>query len=88
MALPTQFPQSNFVFKKPSNMTDEECFELPVCKTNDIAGLPVIVTCWRLSKEDLEEINKSGVVWVQIVGHGMPPISVYTENPFESTPTP
>lgn len=85
--LPTSFEGSNFVFTKPKDMTDEQCMDLPVWKGQvpvDDAGntFPAIISCWKLSKEDLEEIQKTGCVWLSITGKGMPPVSVFTENPF------
>lgn len=71
------------VFTKPADMTDEECMDLPVFKGTYADGLPSIISCWQLSKEDLEEIQRTGKVWLRIVGHGMPPVSVFTENPFQ-----
>jgi hypothetical protein len=89
--LPVHFPKSNFVFKKPSDMTDEQCSDLSVWKGEvpvDEAGntFPAIISCWKLSKEDLEEIQKTGQIWLSITGHGMPPVSLFTENPFEGVP--
>lgn len=85
--LPTTFPQSNFVFTKPKDMTDEQCMSLPVCNTKDQEGFPVIISCWKLSKEDLETINKTGEIWLSITGRGMPPVSLFTENPFNAPTT-
>lgn len=87
--LPTDFEQRNFVFGKPADMTDEQCMDLPVFKgvAKDESGgeIPVIISCWKLNKEDLEEIQKTGHVWLSITGHGMPPVSIFTENPFIPT---
>jgi hypothetical protein len=85
--LPHSFEGQNFVFTKPEGMTDEQCMDLPVWKGDvpvDDAGncFPAIISCWRLSREDLEEIQRTGCVWLSITGHGMPPVSVFTENPF------
>lgn len=80
--LPTSFEQSNFVFTKPADMTDEECGDLPVWKGTATDGFPVIISLWKLSKEDLEEIQKTGSIWLSITGQGMPPVSLFTENPF------
>jgi hypothetical protein len=85
--LPVSFPEKNFVFTKPADMTDEQCMDLPVWRGNvpvDAAGTmyPAIISCWQLSKEDLEEIQHTGCVWLSITGSGMPPVSIFTENPF------
>lgn len=80
--LPTDFPERNKIFTKPKQMTDEECMELPVWKGKDTKGFPVIISKWRLSKEDLEEINRTGEIWLSITGNGMPPVNLFTEYPF------
>lgn len=87
--LPTDFPQRNFVYGKPADMTDEQCMSLPVFKgtqytDEDGNTVPCIVSCWKFNKEDLEEIQKTGCIWLSITGHGMPPVSLFTENPFET----
>lgn len=80
--LPTSFEQANFVFQKPQNMTDEECMDLPTFVGFTTEGMPCIISCWKFSKEDLEEIQKTGCIFLSITGHGMPPVSLFTENPF------
>lgn len=77
-----EFPESNFTFSKPSSMTDEQCAPLHVWKGKDDGGTPVIISCWQLSKEDLEEIQKNGKIYLTICGTGMPPVSLQTETPF------
>jgi hypothetical protein len=80
--LPIEFKESNLVLSKPMDMTDEQCMPLSVWKGNCDDGTPEIISCWKLSKEDLEEINKTGTVWLRIVGQGMPPVTLQTETPF------
>lgn len=82
--IPVEFPEKNFTFTKPENMTDEECSSLDVWKGSDSAGTPLIYSFWKFNKEDLDAI-KSGQsvgVWLCIVGVGMPPVSLQTETPF------
>lgn len=81
--LPTTFEQVNKVFGKPDNMTDEECMSLPVYQGKYSDGWPCIISCWKFSKEDIEEIQRTGCIWLSITGNSMPPVSLYTENPFE-----
>jgi hypothetical protein len=84
--LPTTFNGSNFVFTKPKDMTDEQCMDLPVFRGNDADGMPVIISCWKFSKEDLELIKETGEIYLSITGQGMPPVSLFTENPFSEVP--
>lgn len=88
--LPVDFEERNFVYGKPAGMTDEQCCDLPVWKGSapvDEQGTlyPVIISCWKLSKEDLEEVQRTGCLWLSITGNGMPPVSIFTENPFVQT---
>lgn len=64
-------------------MTDEECMSLPVHKTIDFYGYPIIISKWKLSKEDLEEVQRTGVVWLSVTGDSTPPVTLFTENPFK-----
>jgi hypothetical protein len=81
--LPTTFEGSNFTFTKPKDMTDEQCSDLTVFKGKTEDGFPVIISCWRFSKEDLETIKETGCIYLSINGNCMPPVSLFTESPFE-----
>jgi len=78
--LPVDFEQANATLGPPDDMSN--CTGLRVHKGYDIDGLPAIVSKWRLSKEDLEEINTTGELWLIIYGHGQPPVCLTTESPF------
>lgn len=80
--IPVDFKESNFTFGKPEGWTDEQCLPLTVWKGNCDDGTPDIISCWSFSKEDLEEIHRTGRIWLRIVGTGLPPVSLQTETPF------
>lgn len=85
--LPVTFPEQNTIYGKPEDMTDEQCVSLPAWKGDMLIDengntAPAIVSCWKLSKEDLEEINLTGQIWLCVTGTQLPPVSVFTENPF------
>ena len=82
--LPIEFPEKNFTFQKPANMTDEECSSLDVWKGKDNRGCTLIYSHWAFNKEELDGIKAGNItgVWLGIVGNGMPPVSLQTENPF------
>lgn len=82
---PTSFPESNNYFDKPNDMTEEQCGVLSTFQGNDINGLPVIISCWKPSKEELEEINRTGRVWVFHYGGYLQPHAVSGTNPFIPT---
>ena len=79
---PVDFPEKNFTFTKPSSMTDDQCGSLPVFKGQDANKVPVIISCWELTKDEMDEVAKTGKVYLQIFGNGMPPVYVGAENPF------
>ena len=75
MAVAVGFEGANTVFQAPKGkeetVHDLECFQ-PADKSQ-------IVSCWRLSKEEIEQVNQTGVVWLRIMGNGMPPVYVSGE---------
>ncbi len=82
MGVPQKFPQSNVTLGPPSGMTLEDCNELSACRsTHD--GHPTIVSCWKLSPQELTEISKTGQVWLVVWGRNHPPVCVTGEWPFE-----
>jgi hypothetical protein len=69
---PIQFKEQNVTY------TAEGCNDLPAHKAAD-----QIISCWKLTKEELEQINKTGVIWFSVMGQSQPPIWLGTENPFK-----
>lgn len=69
---PIGFKEQNVVY----GADQPEYIPLPSLRENDTT-----VTCWELSKEDLEIINKTGVVWVSQMNFGRPlqPLRVTVE---------
>ena len=80
------FPQSNHVFDKPENMSYDECDPLCVWVGPTQDNYPVVISCWKLTKEELEEINKTGRVWLTVFGRGMPPVALTVDTPFQGVP--
>lgn len=80
--LPVEFPEQNFTFTKPADMTDEQCSSLSVWRGKDQAGTPVIISKWQPSYEDIQAINNGEGIYLMITGVGLPPVSLQTESPF------
>lgn len=80
--IPASFDESNHVLDKPREMTREQCDPLSVFVGEDTNRVPVVISCWKLTKEELEEINRTGRVWLWIFGRTMPPVSLEIANPF------
>jgi hypothetical protein len=81
---PTSFPESNAVLDKPPEMTYDECEALTVWMGSTEAGVGVIISCWKPTKAELDEINRTGRVWLLIYGGAMPPSVIIGTDPFSS----
>lgn len=79
----TDFEQSNTVFDKPKEMSREECSALNVWCGLNLQKESIIISCWKPTKEELEEINKTGRVWCIHYGSGLQPHALLGVNPFD-----
>jgi hypothetical protein len=81
MAFPASFDESNAVLGAPPGMSEEDCTCLSILRASQ-NGAPVVISCWRLTQAELEEINRTGRVWLGIMGVTMPPAWIAGEKPF------
>lgn len=70
MAEPTEFPGMTGSLKPPPG-DEERVGPLPVRR---LEGR--VVSCWRLSPEELAEVQRTGVVWLSIFGHTHAPVAI------------
>lgn len=78
---PIKFEECNFTFLKPEDMTDEECGSLEVCRCTDHHGFPVIISCWNLTQEEIDEVQQTGKIWLTVTGESMNPVNLQVERP-------
>lgn len=71
MAKPVGFEGANTIYRAPKSMSPEECGDLEVFKADD-----QIISCWRVSEDELAEINRTGVIWLAVIGQSTPPVKV------------
>lgn len=71
MAKAVGFEGANTIFQAPEGTDPEDCYDLE-CFT----APGKIISCWRLNAEELAEVAKTGVVWVEVQGNSTPPILV------------
>jgi len=76
------FEEANKVFDKPTTMSHDECESLSVLQSIDQNGNPVIVSCWKPTQEELDEITKTKRVWCIFYGTGIPPHCLSGIKPF------
>lgn len=71
MARGVGFEGANFVFEAPPG--DNNCVDL---ETFIDAKNGAVISCWRLSDEELDEVKRTGVVWISVQSIPIPPITV------------
>lgn len=83
----TAFDEENGVLDPPPGVSIDDVHALSVFRGEMSNGTPVIISAWKPTTEEWEEMRRTGRVWVLIQGHTMPPIAVTGIKPFETTPT-
>lgn len=79
--LPVDFPYRMLVLGKPPDMTDEECMSLPVWSDGGR-----FISKWKLNKEELEMIQQTGEIYLEVTSAAHPPVCVMIESPFYGIP--
>lgn len=84
--VPASFEESNCVLGRPAELNDDECTCLSVLMTETVSGTPVVISCHKLTTGELEEIQRTGRVWLTVIGQGMPPVVLNGIKPFYINP--
>lgn len=74
MATPTEFGEQNCTFTAPEGRPD--ILPLPAKKYTEQDGTPAIMSCWKLNDEELEEVKRTGCIYVASMGYGIYPLYV------------
>ena len=76
---PVEFKEQNIVFRKPGNVTDEECGSLPAFR-----GGGQIISCWK-AETFWERIRflLFGKCYISVYSSMQPPIYIGVKTPFE-----
>jgi hypothetical protein len=85
MSFPCSFDESNHVLSAPPGI-EGDCEPLSVMVSQNDEGGQAFVSCWKLTAEELAEVNRTGRVWVIVWGALHPPIAVCGEKPIVSPP--
>lgn len=87
--IPTSFDEANHIIDKPDDMTREQCGPLNVWAgevIHDDFITPVMISCWKMTAEELKEVNRTGRIWVWHYGDYLQPHSATGISPFENQP--
>ena len=80
--IPTSFDESDAFLGPPPGVSDEDCESLSIKRAVTPQGQPVVISCWKMTREELEEVNRTGRVWLLIWGQTMPPAALAGIKPF------
>ncbi len=55
---------------------------LSVYRGQQANGVPVVISCWKLTQEELAEFQRTGRVWLTVMGTTMPPVALSALSPW------
>lgn len=73
MAMAVNFEGANLILRAPKGQ-EETCNDLHVFRNRRM-----VVSCWQLDAAELEEIARTGCVYLSVAGPTHPPLYVATE---------
>lgn len=77
-------PENYNLVMGAGNNPNTHDLKVSICHNNSIApGHTFIVSKWEFSKEELEEIQRTGCMYISTMGSGMSPIMPFVYKPKE-----
>lgn len=74
------FDEANGDLGPPPGLTEDQVHSLRVFKGHDQNGFFHVVSCWRVTPEEIEKIKETGRVWMISLG-GMAPVRLTADKP-------
>jgi hypothetical protein len=82
--IPANFDEANGQLGPPEGMSEDECHTLRVWRgPREGDGAPMVISCWKPTQEELKEIQRTGRVWLWIMGNTMPPAFISGSHPWK-----
>ena len=87
MAEPSSFEESNQVLSAPEGLGDDVTALSVYVGVEESIQAILTVSCWKLTQQELDEVNKTGRIWLCVyMGGTMPPCYVTGQKPFVELP--
>ena len=80
--VPSGFQEANTVLNPPYGVDLDDCEAINVFQGRSQDGIQVVISCWKITQKELEELKKTGRVWLWVWGRPMPPVALGTDHPF------
>lgn len=84
---PSGFNEANAILGPPPSMNEDQCGSLYVAKGLVQGSVPVVISCWKPTKSELDALQRGEPLWLIIYGVNMPPVALTTERPFDESAT-
>lgn len=81
MAVSSSFAEANVILSPPEGVTAEECETINVWR-GVCDDHRIVISCWKLTIDELAEVNRTGRLWLGCWGSTMPPVWLSGQNPF------
>lgn len=76
------FPESNKLMGPPEGMTEDQCRTIFAYSGEMEDGNSVVITCFKPTKKELEDLQNGGRLWMIVLGNTMSPVKLTTVRPF------
>jgi hypothetical protein len=80
--VPCSFKEENCLLDMPPEIA-QLGQPLPVCIGMQENSYPVVISCWKVTKEELEEIKRTGRIYLIVLGTMHPPVDLVGISPFQ-----
>ena len=74
------FDEANVSLGPPDGLSEDEVHTVRAFRGVDEAGHTCVVTCWRATPEEIQQIARTGRVWMVSLS-GMMPVKLQAEKP-------
>lgn len=81
--IPVAFDEENTILQTPPGTPIENCEAISVFAGPNEGGYPVIVSCWKMTREEVDEVQRTGRIWMTVLGYGMQPVVLSGTSPFK-----
>ena len=80
--VPCSFDGENVVLQTPPGFSsDALCATLNAFYGENDHGLPFLISCWKLTKQEVEDLTTHGRLWLVVAGNNHPPMALSTVKP-------
>lgn len=83
--IPTAFDEETNVLGPPEGWGEDVVGSLSVAHGVNPMGIPMVISCWKITQDELAEFQRTGKIWLMVVGNTMPPVMLTVHKPIEKS---